>query len=160
MDWEVELNVKKCIVVYYGKNNVMIDYFMHDQNGIAQRISSSNGEKDLGVIFSSDLKWQNQVNLSVNKANKILGILRNGFSRLSKNAFKLLYQSLVRPQLEYAICVWSPVQKRDINMLEKVQERATKLVDDFHGIDYVHSIKEEEEKKRYIVSIEYLSEST
>ena len=38
---------------------------MHDQNGIVQRILSSNGGKDLEVFVSSDLKWKNQANLSI-----------------------------------------------------------------------------------------------
>ena len=40
----------------------------------------------------------------------------------------MLYKSLVRPHLEYANCVWSPYKKGDVEAIEKVQKRATKLI--------------------------------
>jgi len=47
---------------------------------------------------------------------------------MDKNTFIMLYKALVRPHLEYANCVWSPYKKGDVEIIEKVQKRATKLV--------------------------------
>ena len=41
--------------------------------------------------------------------------------------FSKLYTSLVRPVLEYATPVWSPYLVKDIEALEKVQRRASRL---------------------------------
>ena len=44
---------------------------------------------------------------------------------------------LWRKYLEYAVSAWYPYVRRDIASLESVQRRATKLVKQFKGIDYL-----------------------
>ena len=62
------------------------------------------------------------------KANKVLGQLKNVFVSRDLNIWKRLYTTYIRPHLEYAVSVWSPYLKKDINTLEKVQRRTTKVV--------------------------------
>jgi len=43
-------------------------------------------------------------------------------------SFLIIYKGFIRPHLEYAIQAWCPYLKGDIEYLEKVQRRATKLI--------------------------------
>jgi len=55
-------------------------------------------------------------------------IKRTFVNRDSKIILKL-YQSLVRPKLEYCVQAWWPYLKKDSDLLEKVEKRATRLDD-------------------------------
>ena len=48
----------------------------------------------------------------------------------------MLYKALVRPHVEYANSVWSPYKKGDIEAIEKIQKRATKLVISIRKLPY------------------------
>jgi len=57
-----------------------------------------------------------------------LGIIKRNFTYISRKCFTILYKSLVRSHLEYANSVWYPKRKMDVEKLERVQKRATKLI--------------------------------
>ena len=50
--------------------------------------------------------------------------------------FLTLYKTMVRPIMEYGSCVWRPWLKKDINIFERVQRRATKLIHEIKNISY------------------------
>ena len=54
-------------------------------------------------------------------------MLRRTFHRLDVNLTRLLYCIFVRPRLEFCSTVWNPNHKGDIELIEKVQRRATKI---------------------------------
>ena len=97
--------------------------------------------KDLGVKFDSKLAFLDHMNEKVNKAYSILGIIKRNFIYLDKESFVLLYKTMVRPHLEYANSVWCPYKKGDIELVEKVQKRATKLVISLKHLPYMERLK-------------------
>ena len=63
----------------------------------------------------------------VEKENQALGILKRSLVSREPKLWKNLYTSLVRPHLEYASSVWNSLLQREIDELEKVQRRATRI---------------------------------
>ena len=92
-------------------------------------------------MISNDVKWADQVNKATNAAKAIIAQLRNSFKYFDAELVRLLYVSLIRPHLEYAVPVWNPYLKKDIEKLEDVQHRATRLVPSIKKISYEERIK-------------------
>ena len=64
----------------------------------------------------------------VNKANKVLGLLKRKVGSKNREIFSVLYRSLVRPLLKYASPVWSPYLVKDKLAIESIQRRASRIV--------------------------------
>ena len=91
-------------------------------------IAKCDDEKDLGVTFDKELKFDKHISNSVNKANRMIGIIKRTITYLNKENFIRLYKSLVRPIVEYGNSIWYPILVRQSDAIEKVQRRATKLI--------------------------------
>ena len=81
----------------------------------------------LDITISHDLSWTLHVVEVVNKANKVLCLIKRTIGSVNKEIFSTLYKALVRPILEYASPVWCPYLVKNIVLLEKVQRRASRL---------------------------------
>ena len=92
-----------------------------------ERLSSVSSVKVLVITISHDLSWSLHVVEVVNKANKVLGLIKRTIGSVNKEIFSTLYKALVRPILEYASAVWCPYLVKNIVLLEKVQRRASRL---------------------------------
>lgn len=131
LKWKMDFNVDKCNVLHIGSKNVNFQYTM-----LGKVLNSVNEQKDLGVIVSNNFKVEKQSSIAVGKANRMLSFISRNFHYKSRDIVLPLYKSLVRPHLEYAIQFWCPYMRKDIEKLERVQRRVTKLIPSIRHKNY------------------------
>ncbi len=139
--WKLRFNATKCKVLHMGHNNENHRYIMLDKDNNYVALTSVDEEKDLGVTFEQNLKFERHITNCVNKAQRTVGLIRRSFDYMDSDMFLVLYKSLVRPILEYSTCVWSPYLMKDIRRLERIQRRATKLVHNISHLEYTDRLK-------------------
>ena len=130
-EWQMLFNVSKCTTLHFGHNNPGHAYTM-----LGTALTRAEEVKDLGVRIVGNLKPSNQCIAAAKKANQALGMIYRNISNKSAHIIKKLYIQLVRPHLEYAVQAWSPWLKKDIELLESVQRRATRMITGFGELSY------------------------
>ena len=121
--WQLRFNADKCesMRITHSRDKSLTNYTL------GKPLKDVNSFKDLGVTITKDLSWGIHISMTVNKANKTLGAIKRSVGIANTKVFSMLYKSLVRPILEYAVPVWCPYLVKDIHALECVQRRASRL---------------------------------
>lgn len=119
----LRLNVGKCSVVKFGKREIARKF---EINGVELKINSS--EKDLGIVIDNQLKFHEETAKRCKKAMVIVRKQRNSIQTRCQKIWIRLYKVYMRPILEYGVPAYLPRYQGDIDKLEKIQNRVTKLV--------------------------------
>lgn len=158
--WQLKFNAKKCKIMHMGHKNPGTIYQLGGED-----IACTKQERDLGVIISDDLKVGKQCDKAAGKANRMLGCIGRGITSRKREVIIPLYKTLVRPHLEYSVQFWRPYLRKDIDRVEKVQRRATKMVHGLHHKSYedrlkelnMYSLEERRERGDMIETYKYLT---
>ena len=135
--WQMRFNTDKCKVLHIGYRNEEASYFMD-----GSQLKSTDRETDLGVTVTNNLKPSQQCSEVVKKANKLVGFIGRSIEYKSKATIITLYNSLVRPIMEYCVQAWCPYYRKDIDKLERVQRRVTKMIPSLRNKPYEERLKE------------------
>ena len=135
--WQMLFNFGKCNCLHTGHGNLIVNYKMGDTV-----LGTTVNEKDLGVTISADMKVSEQCGIAASKGNQILGLIRRNITYKGKKLIIPLYKAIVRPHLEYCIKAWRPYRKKDIDTLERIHRRATKMSPELRDLSYEERLKE------------------
>ncbi len=129
--WGMAFNIAKCKVMHLGRSNPEYEYTMR---GV--KLGTTEEERDIGVIITKNLKPSAQCSKAAGRAMTVLGQIRRNFHYRDRHIFLRLYKQYVRPHLEFATPSWTPWLTGDKEALEKVQEKAVRMVAGLKGRDY------------------------
>ena len=135
--WQMLFNFGKCKCLHIGHGNLNVKYKMGDTV-----LGTTVKEKDLGVTITADMKVLEQCGIAALKGNQIIGLIRRNTTYKEKKLIIPLYKAIVRPHLENYIQAWRPYCKQDIDTLERIQRRATKMIPELRHHSYEERLKE------------------
>ena len=139
--WGMRLNVEKCKVRHFGKSNPKALYSMTDDFDNKRDIENTNLGRNLGVVVANVLKWSEDVDRMLGKANRILDMLKRKFESRDLRTRKDFFVSLLWPHLEYEVQAWNPHLKYEIEKIERVQRRANRISISFEKLGYEERLK-------------------
>ncbi|PKU43926.1 pol- hypothetical protein [Limosa lapponica baueri] len=129
----LKFNQAKCKILHVGQGNPKHKYRLG-----GEWIESSPEEKNLGVLVDEKLNMRWQCVLTAQKANRIKRSMVSGL----REVILPLYSALMRPHLEYCVWIWSPQHKKDMDLLESVQRKATKMLKGLEHLFYEDRLRE------------------
>jgi len=97
-------------------------------NGVT--LSDSDTMSLLGVKITSNLSWNKHVNSIAKNACRKLNFLFRARHYFRSNDLLQLYKAQVRPLLEYSSHIWGAAPSSVLKILDRVQERAIRLIGD------------------------------
>lgn len=139
--WLLRFHPDKCKNMTIGRPPEIASNYQIMADGEYHSIEHIEHEKDIGVTIDTKLKFKKHISEKINKANSIFGTIRRAFKHLNEKNFIPIYKAMVRSQLDYAVPVWNPSLKSQIDAIENVQRRATKQIPGLKDMTYEQRLR-------------------
>ena len=124
--WAITFNASKTVQQTFSfSKNKSAPKLKFGGNSIPIKILHTH----LGLTFSNDLNFHEHVNKICKKANMMLGPLYSISRYVPRSILSKIYLTYIRPFFDYCDTVYDgQITKRDSDRLEKLQNRACRLV--------------------------------
>ena len=105
--WKMSFNPepsKQAIEVLFSHKKQNVDHPPISFNGSI--VPRKDCHKHLGISLDSKLSFKNHINEKINKANKLVGVLRYLSSYIPLNTLIQMYKSFIRPLFDYGDVIY------------------------------------------------------
>ena len=123
---KMSLNVSKTNYIRFGNKKVKEELEIYIDKSPVEKVLET---KFLGVIVNNKLSWVEHIKNVKNKVAKSVGIMYRLKDVITEKIMKLLYCSLILPQLSYCCEIWGNTFNTRLSKLYILQKRAIRLVD-------------------------------
>ena len=122
---QLELAPQKCAILKIKKKSVQESSNFYIKHHLIKDVSKF---KDLGILVSNDLKWSSHIDSICHNASITLYQITKSFNSKNIWTWLKLFNTYIRPKLEFNTPVWSPHLIKDIDKIESIQRKFTKFV--------------------------------
>ena len=91
-------------------------------------LDSVSHHKHLGLILNNNLSWKDHIDSVTSKANTKLNVLAHLKHILDRKTLRTLYESFIRPSLEYGNIIYCNCTDGEKDEIEKIQRRAARII--------------------------------
>ena len=105
-----------------------------------QQITDVETHKHLGLYFSNDGHWHDQIQYVKEKAWARINVMRRLKFRLDRKSLEIIYTAFIRPLLEYGDVVWDNCAQYEKEELEKIQHEAARIATGATRLVSLHSL--------------------
>ena len=149
--WLLDFNVNKCKIMQMSRKSSKPQY---EYKLGGHKLINTKSEKYLGITINDTLNFNSHCNETYAKCSKIVAIIKRNFLNCPRSVFKTLYDSLIRPCLEYCCIAWDPYRVSHINIIERVQKRYLRMMfrdweTSYHELLEKSSFAKLEERRKY-----------
>ena len=125
MDWNVKFNPNKCEQLIISNKRDSNFPNIHFEGSILPVVSHV---KLLGVSIDNGLTWSDHIVTQSKKAAAMLGCLARAKHLIPSCHMVTIYKAKIRPLLEYCSSVWWSACDTHLNLLDKVERRAARII--------------------------------
>ena len=124
----LRVNYDKTVSMLIGNRHMLKTYNRLDLSIIGHKINLVTSLKYLGLYIDAELKWDVHVNYLCEKVGRMISFLRRLRHFINRTYLKLIYRSVILPHLDYADVIWESSCEKHINQLQKLQNRAGRII--------------------------------
>ena len=129
---KLSLNVTKThsmLITTKQKRNILKSTYQNLELSIrGKELDIVQKTKYLGVQIDCSLDWKEQIKAVSAKVSRAIGFLKHAKKFLPRVTLENLYTGIVEPHFRYYCFVWGCCRSREINQLQKLQNRAARIV--------------------------------